>query len=364
MRLYSVIPLFFVFTSNSVQAQTTYCFGSLCQQTLSTPEEQMKSAAQPLGDKLTYDYTLGGEFYDVRYYKVPDASSFGTGTEIHNDLPDYSKSGSSACYKNLSINSGSWEFIEWDATSKGTISGKYEQNVSVSVTYGLYEPFTDTCAMKNFTYGHVFRKYQHYECEGGYNIDYGGSGEGDIPVCKSQLTGFLQEYECHAPFTFEQSSRECVKYCPPSASLLDLQLGLCKAPPGEKDPKICAATVGNPIQTGTGEKVQPQAPDYSGSGLFPLRFARNYKSLRAPEAAKPPVNVAGEGSSWTRYVQGKGYSGASVSNWLYEPSQGVIPPVGYKQWMHSYQLSLVPYPDESKLVLLRPDGEKRYLLHL
>jgi len=168
---------------------------------------------------------------------------------------------------------------------------------------------------------------------------------------------YQYKYPCIAPFE-EGPSNTCVKYCPPGASKLDLILGICKGRPGDDEPKVCP--VGNPINPSTGEKVQPQSPDYSGSGSFPLRFSRNYKSFRAPEISLPRAKKSDGTTTWTRYVQPANYAGAPVPNWINNSQEGIISPTGFKQWMHSYQLSLVAYPDEAKIILVRANGDKIY----
>ena len=165
---------------------------------------------------------------------------------------------------------------------------------------------------------------------------------------------------CYFPYSWDSSEKNCFKDCPPGASILDKALGLCKGRFGDKEPEMCAANVGNPINTSSGEKIQPQLPDYKGSGSFPIRFSRNYKSFRAPEVFRPPVQKSDGSTEWTRYIQPANYAGVSIPNWINTRGLDETPPVGFKQWMHSYQLSLVAYSNASKVILVRANGDKLY----
>ncbi len=253
-----------------------------------------------------------------------------------------------------------WLTAQADDPSPDVVKNQTEIAIYCSGT--AVEPVTGNIVSITHVYN-PFALTGHYECPSVHGDEYTILGNG---------FGFSEKHcykplECESPFSPEGSyadgklaSTQCIKWCPPGASKLDLILGVCKGLPGDDEPKMCAANAGNPINTSTGEKIQPQSPDYNGSGTFPIKFSRNYKSFRSPDISRPPVQKSDGTTTWTRYVQPANYSGAAVPNWINTSQLGVIPPTGFKQWMHSYQLSLVAYPDESKVVLVRANGDKLY----
>lgn len=160
---------------------------------------------------------------------------------------------------------------------------------------------------------------------------------------------------CEAPF--EDDGEQCVKYCPPNASQLDLDLGRCVP---RYETNQCAVEAGNPINSLTGEKIQFEAPDYQGSGLFPINFARNYRSFREPLAArlenKIPID---EKKAWVKYIQPRGYKGASLPVRLPQNLDDIAPN-GFNQWQHNYHMSLLAYKENTKILLVRGDGKELY----
>lgn len=266
------------------------------------------------------------------------------------------------------ITKGSWNYLGWGSIAHSQWGSHYirhySQDISTTQVYNARKaantPSGYECKPYEVNKNWQLVHYQGFDCPEGTNLHSFPENEEGVPICQTYSDQSLFIKLCKAPYEWEDSSLECVKYCPPGASSLDLILGICKGLPGDDEPKACSANVGNPIDTSTGEKIQPQSPDYSGSGSFPIRFSRNYKSFRSPEVPRPPVEKNDGTTTWTRYVQPANYAGAAIPNWINTSELGVIAPTGFKQWMHSYQLSLVVYPDESKVLLVRANGDKLY----
>ncbi len=263
---------------------------------------------------------------------------------------------------------GDWEFDDWviyQGSAFGTSNGSalvrsFNKDISASISQPYkHEPVAWGCLVKNYNDSLRITKNESFECKDTQHSPLSNSGLGENADVSCKNVSYWDRVfitECKAPYEWEESSLGCVKYCPPGATTLDKILGVCKGRPVD----MCAANAGNPINTETGEKIQPQLPDYNGSGSFPIKFSRNYKSFRAPEVTRPPAQKSDGTTIWTRYVQPDDYAGVAVSNWVNTSELGVIAPTGFKQWMHSYQLSLVVYPDASKVVLIRANGDKFY----
>ena len=196
-----------------------------------------------------------------------------------------------------------------------------------------------------------------YRLNAGYFCTSGQTPAGE--ECESKSFEFHHIYiKCSDPFYWEPSLQRCVTYCPPDKPNFNETLGICIGKGGTKDAGTCAVLALDPISTATGESYQPQSPDYLGSGLFPLILARNYKSFRAPEVKKPMQFLEKPQTRWRQHIQSmSSYQGAKIQmDWNFANNQSA----GFKQWMHNYQLLLVIYPDKSKVVLIRSNGNKIY----
>jgi len=181
------------------------------------------------------------------------------------------------------------------------------------------------------------------------------------------------ECPCKSPYSYEASSKECVKYCPPDSPLLMHELRQCVPKEGQKPPpQQCA---GNPIVISSGEKVQVEAPDYQSNGPLPLYFQRDYRSNRAEESdifwqqqssgITLNYSVINFGK-WVRYVEPDDYEPSPYQvlpmplPWAVINSSGseeLQPPVaGHKQWKHNYQSKL--HETATRLIIDSPQGYK------
>ena len=359
MRLYLLLlHLTFITIVNIAQAEKMYCFGALCDQAMPPPEYAMKEANGDLGEHLTYNRTADYGAYNLRFYNIPEVNSFLSGTDLQEKLPDYGSWGSSACDKSLVVTKGTWQFDNWVSTDTKVISQKYEQDVTVEVNYGLYDPI-EGCTYKKPLYHHVFRKYNNYTCSVGYEtINYAYGGEHDVPICTSSLSTFLIEYECHYPFSLNED-KICVTYCPPDKPQLDSDYGHCRPYQDQLDTPECAEKVFNPIDVAAGEKQQKFSPDYRQSSNFPLMFQRNYGSQKAPEAKRQIFSGIGfNNSSWKKYTQPRNYTGPK--NKFQVISEDAQPKIGHKQWRHNYQLSLFEALDSEVTITLADGSYRRF----
>jgi len=150
----------------------------------------------------------------------------------------------------------------------------------------------------------------------------------------------------------------CIVSCPANKPNYDTSMGICVSDTNKKDPDICPVL--DPIYPNTGESYQPQQPDYQGTGSFPLKLSLNYKSYRAPEILNefPLVDIGGEQSKHLVI-----YKSEPKSNPFYvyqKPENITVAPIGFKQWRHSYELSLYVKEDNSKVILIRANGNKLF----
>lgn len=178
---------------------------------------------------------------------------------------------------------------------------------------------------------------------------------------------------CQAPYAWDAKLNNCVTHCPASRPLLNTETGECE----HDGPQQCEATGGNPVVIATGEKHQVEAPDYEAHGVFPLRFVRDYRSHRAPEAHAAynakyfNVNYAAP-TGGKIYYQPEGYQApASIVRryipWI-EETDGVgnvsyrAPAAGHKQWSHNYHYQMVASATTPKAKLIRPDGQSLHFI--
>jgi len=166
---------------------------------------------------------------------------------------------------------------------------------------------------------------------------------------------------CYTPYRWSQEHSACITKCP-KGSPLDDGTGVCF-----QDDDECAGRAGDPILTKTGESYQPQSSDYVGGGAFPINFARNYKSFRIPHISHQQKRWEAisleEQAGWDIYYQPTDYTGPTKKtpwNWVGAFTEET-PPIGYRQWQHSYQLSLYQ-ANESSIFMVRANGKKHELV--
>lgn len=269
--------------------------------------------------------------------------------------------------KNAIPTSG-WEYVGvgyetpppgWqEAHGRGRLAKRYDKQYELDTTYYIYynnPPPASECEgpYKN-TSEFTLIKYENYTC---LNTDYYPYLVNGVPQCDIQnVEDTVYIDKCYAPYEFDAGEKDCVKWCPPDASILDKIFGRCKTKPGDANNKQCAVAQGNPIFTDTGEKVQLESPDFIGSGAYPLSFARNYRSYRVPEVKREAIRLPDDSTNWVKYVQPEGYKGIS-SGLVTRPFSGTA---GFKQWQHNYQLSLAAYEDLSKVALHRSNDSLIY----
>jgi len=355
INLSMTIAFILIVFGNSAWGNTTYCFGSVCSLSISEPEAAMKEAAGIVGSNLVYKDKEILNYYNRLNYEVKDIASYFLRVVTQENIPDYSNYGSANCATaDVSIVKGQWDFSGWVSTDTNIISQKYEKEVNISVSYGLWSDWDNKCISKSFTKYLIHRKYNEYICDDGYAIDYAYGGEFDLPICKSEYKSALIEYPCKAPFAFDKEEGRCVAWCPMGASQLDYDIGRCK--PTKTDE--CSVKVLNPINASDGEKIENFSPDYIGSGTYPLSLQRNYRSFRSPDAIKWPPEERQE--DWVKYYQPANYEGGIRPNRLLREFESAIPATGYKQWKHNYDHELIIYDNQQKALLLRANDEEIY----
>lgn len=172
---------------------------------------------------------------------------------------------------------------------------------------------------------------------------------------------------CPAPYSTREGA-ECATYCP-TGTALNISTGVCEgADNTEPKENQCA---GDPVMVNDGSLFEPESPDYTASGHFPLQFSRTYHGHNSPYV---PANVTNElivyknyliNAGWTRYVQPAGYTGLPKSSVMYVDatprllSGGVaievskVPGYGYQLWRHNFSYML-DVTNTSRVLLLPP----------
>ncbi len=237
-------------------------------------------------------------------------------------------------------------------------TARYTAN-SIAYTYKSHEGIMQ-CVESSAAVIHVFTKYDGYQCYDGYRGWITPTTEQGEPLCETESIQSLTLKTCYAPYQWDFLYSDCVKKCK-KGSPLGLLTGVCY-----QDDDECATKAHDPILTKTGESYQPQQSDFIGGGSFPIRFTRNYKSYRVPD---PELHIkrwenipVSEQAAWDIYYQPNDYTGPAIRNswnWIEDFSQDIAP-IGYRQWKHSYQVSLYQ-GDVNTVFIIRANGKKKEL---
>ena len=179
---------------------------------------------------------------------------------------------------------------------------------------------------------------------------------------------------CSAPYSIQEGT-QCVAYCAPGKTL-DTTTGQCVGADNNWPTNNQCRTAGDPVVIADGSLFEPESPDYTTTGHFPLQFSRTYHGHNSPNV---PANVTNgvtvyqnylTNVGWARYVQPAGYTGLPKTSIVYVDSTpriisgGIaievpkVPGYGYQLWRNNFSYAL-DVSNTSRVLLLPPLADDR-----